>query len=102
MCKGDRGRVWMWLFKTLVSVQAAKALKGGAEAGCLCRCWSPPVRDAKHAIISNTGESGPAGLGHKKEQKTMDNFFFSNGAGKQDCEKGEKSWNPSGLCSLQL
>lgn len=37
---------------TLGSAQSAEAPKGGLEAGCLRRCWSPPVREAQSILLS--------------------------------------------------
>lgn len=45
-------------------------------------------RGAKHAIISCSVESGPAGLGHKRGASCREfHFHRQNSRGRTDCEK---------------
>lgn len=57
-------------------------------------------RGAKHAIISRSVESGPAGLGHKRGASCREfHFHRQNSRGRTDCEKAaepqKEFMNPS-------
>lgn len=83
---------------TLGLVQTVKALrylgKGGVKAGCLCRCWSPPVREKQSMLLSPTLENLAPQAWAIKRVANCGEFLLlhrQNSRGKPDCEKADES-----------
>ena len=50
------------------------------SVGCLCRCWSPPVREEQSMLLSPTQENlAPQAWAIKTKCSKLENFFFSTG-----------------------
>lgn len=80
------------------SVQTAKSLrysgKGRLEAGCLCQCWSPPVRGEQSMLLSPAQENlAPQAWAIKRVANGGEFLLLhrQNSRGKLDCEKAGES-----------